>query len=630
MGQFSQIGPEQGEKSYNLTVNVANAPQSLGRPSIPLTSVTLTEGILVTVVCSVAHNLSDGEIVTITGTTQPEYSGTWVVEVVDSTTFKYRINTYSTAPVSPATGATKLAQPQSYFKRALIKNATGNASTSVTFGPNMAADFDDLANMLEYLIEPTPPDKSDLSTWYMKSATVGTVVQVLYFLSVMLSLVLLPSTASAQPYFPSTPYTRGFMTNLTAASARSYLGIGAGFGTGNFDTTQFTTDWTGTNTTIKYQFITTNQMNLGGLYIGTNVAGQTAQVFIQNLTNSNVGLLVRGAGGQSVPEFRVQNSAGANRFSVSPTAISATQPIVETVGAYFGTNIGQASQVFVQNLTNTQPGLIVRAAGGQTGDILKVQNSAGTSLAGINNVGTWTGSTIGASTPTYAFADGTTGLSSDQAGRYFELCSGTIVSRVYGGERFFSALVAPYPDNTYDLGGGSLDDGRWRQLFLGPTGLKVGNKTSGPTITATGTSPNESLQLQTAGGTNRMSLSPNKTLVNNTVTSILNCTLASNSAIAGFVEYSVEVSDGTDIQIEEGVISYHCINKGGAFSANTTVKANNQQAMTAGTLTVTWTITAANPAVLQVNANSSLTPSATYPKLRCIFKNLTDQAIALQ
>ena len=52
--------------------------------------------------------------------------------------------------------------------------------------------------------------------------------------------------------------------------------------------------------------------------------------------------------------------------------------------------------------------------------------------------------------------------------------------------------------------------------------------------------------------------------------------------------------------------------------------------MTAGTLTVTWTITGANPAILTVNANSSLASiSAGYPRVSFTLENYTPQAVAL-
>jgi hypothetical protein len=45
---------------------------------------------------------------------------------------------------------------------------------------------------------------------------------------------------------------------------------------------------------------------------------------------------------------------------------------------------------------------------------------------------------------------------------------------------------------SYGLG---RSDARWSQLFVGQTGIKIGDGTNGPTITASGTSPNESLNL---------------------------------------------------------------------------------------------------------------------------------------
>ena len=53
----------------------------------------------------------------------------------------------------------------------------------------------------------------------------------------------------------------------------------------------------------------------------------------------------------------------------------------------------------------------------------------------------------------------------------------------------------------------------------------------------------------------------------------------------------------------------HATNKAGDRGQQY-VKFGNQQAATAGMLTVNWTITAVNSAVLTINANSSLTPTA--------------------
>jgi hypothetical protein len=118
-------------------------------------------------------------------------------------------------------------------------------------------------------------------------------------------------------------------------------------------------------------------------------------------------------------------------------------------------------------------------------------------------------------------------------------------------------------------------------------------------------------------------------VANNTVTTVVSCTLANGSVVGGVLRYCVEVTNGTDYQVEQGSISYIVTNKAGTIANNTTVKFGNQQAMTAGTLTVSWTITAANPALIRVNANSSLTPSTGWPKVSFSLSQLSNQAISL-
>lgn len=121
-----------------------------------------------------------------------------------------------------------------------------------------------------------------------------------------------------------------------------------------------------------------------------------------------------------------------------------------------------------------------------------------------------------------------------------------------------------------------------------------------------------------------------KVLANNTVTPMVSFTMANNTVVAGNATYSCQVFDGSQLQIEEGQISFHETNLSNTPANNTVIKYGNQQAMTSGSLTVTWTITAASPAVLSVNCNSSLTPSTGYPILTYAFHNLTNQAAAIQ
>lgn len=176
----------------------------------------------------------------------------------------------------------------------------------------------------------------------------------------------------------------------------------------------------------------------------------------------------------------------------------------------------------------------------------------------------------------------------------------------------------------------------------------TGTNTAGPTFTlrgALGTSQGapgvidlQTGALITASGTtaqtavSRTVLGATKVLTNNTGTSIVNVTDASNTAAAGIVDYAIEVFDGTDLQIESGSFTYQVTNKGGSFANNTITFPTGfpKNVTTSGTLTATWTITAANPAVITLNANSSLTPSTGYPRVTYTIRNLTQQAIAPQ
>jgi hypothetical protein len=155
---------------------------------------------------------------------------------------------------------------------------------------------------------------------------------------------------------------------------------------------------------------------------------------------------------------------------------------------------------------------------------------------------------------------------------------------------------------------------------------------TGGLISASGTTQ------QTA--VSRTVLGASKVLTNNTVTTVVNVTDANNTVASGFVDYTVEVFNGTDLQYESGSFTYGVTNKGGTIANNTITQAGASgvgvtanypvNKTTSGTLVVTWAISAANPALLSVNANSSLTPSTGYPRVTYTIRNLTQQAIAIQ
>lgn len=128
----------------------------------------------------------------------------------------------------------------------------------------------------------------------------------------------------------------------------------------------------------------------------------------------------------------------------------------------------------------------------------------------------------------------------------------------------------------------------------------------------------------------RLDVGCTKVLTNNSATALANLTAAAGAFAGGQIGYSVEVWNGTDVQWETGVVSFGVSNKGGVFSGNTPTKFGNVQDVTSGTLSVTFALSGANPAVLSVNANSSLTPSTGYPRITYWFVNGSQQAVAIQ
>jgi hypothetical protein len=120
-----------------------------------------------------------------------------------------------------------------------------------------------------------------------------------------------------------------------------------------------------------------------------------------------------------------------------------------------------------------------------------------------------------------------------------------------------------------------------------------------------------------------------KVLTNNSAIAVVNATIANGSVVGGLINYTIEVTDGTDFQVESGQAVYSSQNKAGVV-AGTITEVNSQQNLSAGTLTTTWAISNANPAVVSVNANSSLTPSTGYPRVTFSIQNFGQQGIAIQ
>lgn len=145
--------------------------------------------------------------------------------------------------------------------------------------------------------------------------------------------------------------------------------------------------------------------------------------------------------------------------------------------------------------------------------------------------------------------------------------------------------------------------------------------------TASGAAPHTPVVRHTVGTT--------RLLTDNTAVSIVSAALAPNTVHGSLYAYVVEVFDGTDLQVEEGTVSCRATNKAGTITNNVCRKNNgdadaNHQSTTAGTLTVTFAISAANPAVISVNADSSLLPSSGYPRMTYEAMNLSQQSFTPQ
>lgn len=212
------------------------------------------------------------------------------------------------------------------------------------------------------------------------------------------------------------------------------------------------------------------------------------------------------------------------------------------------------------------------------------------------------------------------------SGQSGDILANGSVTRTFGQQRHTTANTAGV--GTAFLAGGATSgatdkDGGAVTLLPGQStgvGRALAYIDGYATVTGSGAADNPQVH--------RMVMNGYKTLSDNVTTDLVQMTLANNSAVAAMVSYGVEVFDGTDIQVEEGRVVCHATNKGGVLANNVCAKSGNQQALTAGTQTVTFTITAANPAVVRVNSDSSLVPTSI--KFNYTFTNLASQQIAVQ
>lgn len=98
-----------------------------------------------------------------------------------------------------------------------------------------------------------------------------------------------------------------------------------------------------------------------------------------------------------------------------------------------------------------------------------------------------------------------------------------------------------------------------------------------------------------------------KTLTEGAATGFADISIPSGETLAGECLYAVEASDGTDHQTRSGRVRFVAVNKAGVVTASINEVGTQEVAVSAGTLTVTNTVTAgASKITLESNATSSL------------------------
>ncbi len=136
----------------------------------------------------------------------------------------------------------------------------------------------------------------------------------------------------------------------------------------------------------------------------------------------------------------------------------------------------------------------------------------------------------------------------------------------------------------------------------------------------------------TGDQTNVDRFTPNafKVLTNNSATTVISATVATGTGIGIIIDYCIEVvatiATVLTPQIEVGRVYVNAINLAGVITTVIT-ETNSQQSLGSGTLATTWAASSANPCVISVNANSSLTPDSNYPRCTYSILNVGNQAI---
>lgn len=120
------------------------------------------------------------------------------------------------------------------------------------------------------------------------------------------------------------------------------------------------------------------------------------------------------------------------------------------------------------------------------------------------------------------------------------------------------------------------------------------------------------------------------TITNASATSLFDVLCPASALVGGAFFYQVHVSDGTDYQSLSGMVTYAAANKAGTITAVITeVTGNQAKAVSAGTLTLAWTITAGtNKVTVKLQPTTSLTATTPFT-VRLTLAPMSGQATAL-
>jgi hypothetical protein len=364
---------------------------------------------------------------------------------------------------------------------------------------------------------------------------------------------------------------------------------------------------------------TSKQLNINGA-IGLEASG-TVRGFVGPPTWSATTMAIQNA---TLSESAANTGFAQNGSGATTINAASGQPVTIS-----NTNVAQA--VFASNV------LLSYGPNGATNPAWQVDGST----SGANNGLKLTAGVAGTSTPTLAVLSSATNEALKIAAKgtgdliFQSGATGNVVlegetARTLGLQRRIGS-TNPGLALTMVAGGaasGSTDKAGG-DLTLGPgvstgTGRVATHVQCYETATATGTSDNAARDCVIVGHVKRVS--------NNVATSVISMTIASGTAVAVAIDYGVEVKNaGGAQQVEGGRVTCTAYNVSGTVTSGGCQKVGNVPALSSGTLAVSWDISAASPAVVTVNANSSLTPSTGFPVVRLsAITNLTGQAMVTQ